>query len=230
MQTAFVNFIDLGANTLHWQHYVMQVSSLNKIKIYIFFFIDTRSLSQSTSIFVFPDSEPCQSESPIDIISSPDSPGSSSPCESPISLFPPLHLDNLFTPPPSLPPTSPTVDSPAEPISPSVEPTDYFSPSHHTPAPSDADFARVHFIDLKDLYEKTQVRRRGVSEQRLVDCHVHMFSHFTSTLYNIEVYVCRYPKTGDLEDKTQLPVALQKTLPNTVCIHCKTRNNRDSPY
>ena len=174
MQTAFVNFIDLGANTLHWQHYVMQVSSLNKIKIYIFFFIDTRSLSQSTSIFVFPDSEPCQSESPIDIISSPDSPGSSSPCESPISLFPPLHL--------------------------------------------------------KDLYEKTQVRRRGVSEQRLVDCHVHMFSHFTSTLYNIEVYVCRYPKTGDLEDKTQLPVALQKTLPNTVCIHCKTRNNRDSPY
>lgn len=162
-----------------------------------------------------PDSDTSQAFFPSDFSQQ----SSPSPCESPISIFPPLRLDSVFTCPPSpvsLSPTSPPT-TPFLPSSPIPQQAGNAIQTAYTPPPTTAETAKVNFIDLKDLYEKTQVRRGGTSEQRLVDCRVHMFANYTGTtaLYDIEVDVQRYPETDKLEDIMQFPVTVEKTLPNT---------------
>ena len=183
----------------------------------------------------FPDIAECQS--PTETTPFRDSPqplfplsycdGSSpSRCDSPMSQIPPLHQDNKFTrcsPSPSLSPTSPTITIP--PSSPNLQSPDYALQTVYGPYSVLADSASIHFIDLKETYEKTQVRRGGISEQRLVDCRVHMLANFSKTYTHIEVYVHRYPETGEVEDKMLFPITVEKTLPNMVGI-LKTSRRR----
>ena len=180
--------------------------------------------------------------SPVDTIPSPTSPPqffpntfprSPSPCESPISLFPPIQLENIlpsFTPAPSACSTPPPIllpeHTPAfvpqeiklEPVPESVPepvPEPVPQPIYAPPTP-DADSAGVHFIDLKDLYEKAQVRRKGTSEQRLVDCRIHMVANFLTIPRSVQVWVRRFTEIKGFQNTIQLPVTVEKTLPNMV--------------
>ncbi|CAB3979589.1 Hypothetical predicted protein [Paramuricea clavata] len=178
--------------------------------------------------FFMYEKEPEQCPSPVDTIPSPTPPQqffpqhyprSPSPCESPTSLFPPIHLENILPPctptpsvistPPStpLPQQSPSFPPPEYKIEPIPEPT-------YTPPTADAESAGVHFIDLKDLYEKAQVRRKGTSEQRLVDCRIHMVANFLTVPCNVQVWVQRFAEIKGFQNTVELPVTIEKILPN----------------
>ena len=79
-----------------------------------------------------------------------------------------------------------------------------------------AESALVQFIDLKNLYEKAQVRRKGTSEQRLVDCRIHMISNFQVEPCNVQVWVQRFAEIKGFQNYVQLPVIVEKTLPTMV--------------
>jgi hypothetical protein len=74
----------------------------------------------------------------------------------------------------------------------------------------------VHFIDLKDLYEKAQVRRKGQSEQRLVESRIHMVANFLAVPRSVQVWVQRFADIKGFQKTVQLPVAIEKTMPNMV--------------
>ena len=160
-------------------------------------------------------------------------PRSPSPCESPTSLFPPIQLENIlpsFTsvppvcstaPPTPLPQHTPTFVPQDIKLEPLPEPVPELVPEPapqptYAPRTPDADSAGVHFIDLKDLYEKAQVRRKGTSEQRLVDCRIHMVANFLTIPRNVQVWVRRFTEIKGFQNTIQLPVTVEKTLPNMV--------------
>lgn len=181
------------------------------------------------TLFSFP--EP-QCLSPVDMVPSPtfpeqfvfppNYPESPPSCESPISLFPPIQIESILPPctptPLAVSSTVPSTSLPQQP--PSFSPTEYemkpipeaiyISPS------SEADTASVYFIDLKDLYEKAQVRRKGTSEQRLVDCRIHMVANFFTNAPHIQVWVRRFADIKGFQNTVQLPVAIDMTLSNMV--------------
>lgn len=189
----------------------------------------------------FPEPEQCPS--PVETIPSPTSPQlffpqayprSPSPCESPTSLFPPIRLENILFPNPATPPLATPPPTPLPPQTPQFTiqefkpeplPQPIFSPP---PPPPEAESAGVHFIDLKDLYEKAQVRRRGTSEQRLVDCRIHMFASFSTIPSNVQVWVRRFAEIKGFQSTVELPVTIEKTLPNMVNIltHSDNRSIR----
>ena len=82
--------------------------------------------------------------------------------------------------------------------------------------PIEADLSKVHFSDLKEMYEKTRVRRGGISEQRSVDGRVHMMAVYTTNLENIKVYVHRFADILGVEDHIEIPVTFEVSLNNTV--------------
>ena len=137
-------------------------------------------------------------------------------------MFPPIKIDNIL-PPCTSTPSIETIQ-PSTPL-PQQEPVFPLQECKQEPAPlpscpplptPDAELAGVHFIDLKDLYEKAQVRRRGTSEQRLVDCRIHMVANFLTIPCDIQVWVRRFTEIKGFQNTAQLPVSIEKTLPNMV--------------
>ncbi|XP_046839205.1 uncharacterized protein LOC124433473 [Xenia sp. Carnegie-2017] len=172
-------------------------------------------------------------------------PSSPSPCESPVSLFPPIHLDTLFTEESPLvaseiipSPTSMQIPQQPQELPQLKEEVNPIAPNELTPPSStqaesslvqstqaesslvqstQAESALVQFIDLKNLYEKAQVRRKGTSEQRLVDCRIHMISNFQVEPCNVQVWVQRFAEIKGFQNYVQLPVIVEKTLPTMQC-------------
>ena len=186
------------------------------------------SLDVPLSNFFINDNEFELCPSPVDTLFSPNPPQqffpqnyprSPSPCESPTSLFPPIRLENIVPPctptPPviSTPPPTPLLQqTPTFPV-PEFKPEPIPQPVFPPPTP-DADSAGVHFIDLKDLYEKAQVRRKGQSEQRLVESRIHMVANFLVVPRSVQVWVRRFADIKGFQNTVQLPVAIEKTMPN----------------